>query len=109
MNDMSISALTSLPADLVDETADAPAAPTVTSPVAGRLIVSWSPPADDGGFPILEYQISVKDSPSSGSTFTATSPSATNGWTAGPVQVAVRARNVYGWGPFSPSTPITVS
>lgn len=87
----------------------APAMPTATSPVAGRLVVSWTPPADDGGFPILEYEISVRDSPSSGSTFTATSPSTTNGWTAGPVQVAVRARNVYGWGLFSPSRSATVA
>lgn len=88
---------------------DAPAAPTVTSPVAGRLVVSWSPPADDGGFPILEYRISVQEGSGGANIDGAVSPSTTNGWGAGAKQVSVAARNVYGWGPFSPSTPITVS
>lgn len=87
----------------------APAMPTATSPVAGRLVVSWTAP-DDGGFSILEYRISVKDGPSSGSSFTvATSPSTTNGWSSGPVLVSVAARNVYGWGPSSPERSVTIT
>lgn len=88
---------------------DAPAAPTVTSPAAGRIVVSWSAPDDDGGFPVLEYRISVNEGGGGANIDGATSPSTTNGWGAGAKQISVAARNVYGWGPASPATPVTVT
>ncbi|WP_336630768.1 MULTISPECIES: fibronectin type III domain-containing protein [unclassified Microbacterium] len=89
---------------------DAPAAPKVTSPVSGRLVVSWSPPADDGGFPILDYTIGVNEGNNSGDDIRGvTSPNTSNGWAPGVKQVYVAARNIYGRGPYSPATLVTVS
>ena len=90
---------------------DAPAAPTVTSPVAGRIVTSWSPPADDGGFPILEYAITYTQvgTNSGDGASGVTSPYTRNGFPAGQYAVSVTARNIYGWGLGSPATTITVT
>lgn len=87
---------------------DAPEAPTVTSPVAGRLVVSWTEP-DNGGRTILEYRIDVDEGGAGGSIPNATSPTTSNGWSPGAKLVTVTARNIYGWGPSSPATPIIVT
>lgn len=90
---------------------DAPAAPTVTSPVAGRIVTSWTPPADDGGFPILEYAITYTQvgTNSGDGASGVTSPYTRNGLPAGQYAVRVTARNIYGWGLGSPATTITVT
>ena len=68
--------------------------------VAGGLArVSWSPPANDGGLPILQYEVAA----SSGQRLTCTaSPCTVSGLKNGvPVSFSVRARNAVDWSPPS--------
>jgi hypothetical protein len=97
-------------------TVRAPGAPqsVVTTPGDGTAIVEWSAPASDGGSPITSYEARVYDAESGGSLVrlcsstapitTCTVTGLTNGTT---YWVAVRARNIVGWGSFTGRLPVT--
>ena len=97
---------------------DAPAAPTVVRGGAGELIVSWTPPASDGGSPLLEYDliqsppgssICSPDSPDGGVTPPPTTCTATGLVSGQTYTFRVAARNVPGWGSYSEnSVPVTL-
>lgn len=97
---------------------EAPAAPTVVRGGAGELIVSWTPPASDGGSPLLEYDliqsppgtsICSPDSPDGGVTPPPTTCTATGLVSGQTYTFRVAARNVPGWGNYSvDSAPVTL-
>ncbi len=84
----------------------APAAPTLSRAGSGALTLNWAYPADDGGSPVIEYElrqfpenISVCNSPDGNPpATTCTVTGLTNGQ---PYSFIIAARNVPGWGPFS--------
>lgn len=87
---------------------DAPPAPSVEAGLPGQLLVSWAPPGDDGGLPVVEYRLTVASSRTGGSTLAScTVPAATASCTVtGLVNevsqwVSVQARNALGWGESS--------
>ena len=82
----------------------APDAPQRVSATADRVAgglarVSWSPPANDGGLPVLQYEVAA----SSGQRLTCpASPCTVSGLKNGvPVSFTVRARNAVDWSPPS--------
>jgi hypothetical protein len=82
----------------------APDAPQRVSATADRVAgglarVSWAPPANDGGLPVLQYEVRA----STGATLIcAASPCTVSGLKNGvPVSFTVRARNAVDWSPAS--------
>ena len=82
----------------------APDAPQRVSATADRVAgglarVSWSPPANDGGLPVLQYEVRT----STGTTLICpASPCTVSGLKNGvPVSFTVRARNAVDWSPPS--------
>ncbi|MFN8017217.1 MAG: DUF4214 domain-containing protein [Acidimicrobiales bacterium] len=91
----------------------APGAPTITSATVseGQVIITWDPPASDGGQPILTYKITpiVEGTPGSpttvsGSVDTVTMDLLQNGAT---YTFDVQATNVIGPGPADTTDPLT--
>ncbi len=88
-----------------------PDAPTRVSAAADRTAgglarVSWSPPANDGGLPVLQYEVRS----STGQTLSCqASPCTVSGLKNGqPVSFTVRARNAVDWSaPSAPSPEVT--
>ena len=89
----------------------APDAPQRVSATADRVAgglarVSWSPPANDGGLPVLQYEVRAN----TGATLICpASPCTVSGLKNGvPVSFTVRARNAVDWSaPSAPSQEVT--
>ena len=76
----------------------------------GNARVRWQPPASDGGSPLLEYE--VEAAPAGTPTLVApTELAAVVGGLANDVEhtFRVRARNQYGWGPWSAPSNVTLT
>jgi hypothetical protein len=83
-----------------------PGVPTVTQVSAGDgvVTVSWSPPAVDGGSPVLRYQVTAAPSGASRSVAGSTTTVALTGLADGTRQcVQVQAVNQVGGGPLTPA------
>ena len=82
-----------------------PGAPTVTVTAGSGLItVTWSPPAFDGGSPVLRYQLTGSPTSASTSVPASTTTVSLTGLTNGTREcVQVQAVNRVGGGPLSPA------
>ncbi len=91
-----------------------PGAPTITSGFSANDIVSLSflPPADDGGAPIIDYAMTCRDAATPSYSFTRTtlaSPATSSlsfadpdyYWQSVTLQCSLRARNLFGYGDTS--------
>ncbi len=87
-----------------------PAAPTAVNAVAGdgQAVVGWSAPSDNGGSPILEYEVQTTGSADHCSTTSSTTCTVEGLRNGTAYTFTVRARNSLGWSSPSPgSNPVT--
>jgi hypothetical protein len=103
---------TSSPTEPVTPGPTVPDAPTMLSavPSGGKMILSWTAPASNGGHPITGYNVVTVNNPGFFCSTNSTLSCEVEGLTEGVgYSFRVRASNMLGTGPASAVTPVTIA